>query len=109
MVQEIQAVVLAAEQAGGGNPNPSVVDLQQETMVCLYTELVTESIPGTILQMIAFLSTSMAQTGFQVRGALLRHDCPTTNTSTHLHTPGLQYLLLRVDDCLHVNDDRVRL
>jgi len=33
---------------------------------CKCSELVAESIPGTILQMGAFLSTNEARTGFQV-------------------------------------------
>ena len=44
----------------------SVLDPQTEMLGCKCIELVTESIPGTILQMSAFLSASKARTGFQV-------------------------------------------
>ena len=60
--------------SGAAHEENSMLDAQQEMMMCKCTELVTESIPGTILQMNAFLSTSKARTGFQVRGALLHHD-----------------------------------
>ena len=52
----------------------SVVNAKVGMVFCKSAELVTESIPGTVLQMSAFLSTSKARTGFQVRGALLHRD-----------------------------------
>ena len=60
--------------SGAAHEENSLVDPQVELTGCKCAELVTESIPGTVLQMSAFLSTSKARTGFQVRGALLRHD-----------------------------------
>ena len=98
--------------SGAAQEENSLVKPQMEMMMCKSAELVAESIPGTILQMGAFLSTSKARTGFQVRGALLHHDqhsCHTANPVKHLHTPGLQHLHLRVDDYLHINDHGVRL
>jgi len=60
--------------SGAAQEENSLYDAQTEMMMCKGTELVTESIPGTILQMSAFMSTSKARTGFQVRGALLHRD-----------------------------------
>ena len=60
--------------SGAAQDEHSVLEPQVEMMLCKSVELVTESIPGTILQMSAFLSASKARTGFQVRGALLHHD-----------------------------------
>jgi len=60
--------------SGAAQDENSLFDPQNEIMFCKAAEIVTESIPGTILQMSAFLSTSKARTGFQVRGALLHHD-----------------------------------
>ena len=59
--------------SGAAQDEHSEFDPQMEMLFCKGTELVTESIPGTILQMSAFLSTSKARTGFQVRGAFLHH------------------------------------
>ena len=60
--------------SGAAQDENSMVDAQMEMMSCKCTELATESIPGTILQMGAFLSTRKVLAGFQVRGALLHRD-----------------------------------
>jgi len=59
--------------SGAAHEENSLVDPQFELMWCKGAELVAESIPGTILQMGAFISSSKARTGFQVRCALLHH------------------------------------